>query len=65
MEKRKSIKNQRKMNKKNITMKQYGLKVKAKTNIVETFMGILNMVKLYHWKTYWIWLVETLKFLEI
>ena len=52
MEKRKSLKNQRKMNKKNITMKQYGLKDKAKTNIVETFMGILNMVKLYHWKTY-------------
>ena len=52
MEKRKSLKNHRKINRKNITMKQYGLKDKAKTNIVETFMGMLNMVKLYHWKTY-------------
>ena len=52
MEKRKSLKNHKKMNKKNVTMKQYGLKDKAKTNIVETFMGMLNMVKLYHWKTY-------------
>ena len=51
MEKRKSLKNNKK-NKKNITMKQYGLKDRAKTNIVETFMGMLNMVKLYHWKTY-------------
>ena len=38
-------------NPKNKTMKHGGASKKQKAKIVETFLAILNAIKLYHWKT--------------
>tara|TARA_Y100000389_G_scaffold76014_1_gene72647 strand:+ start:220 stop:693 length:474 start_codon:yes stop_codon:yes gene_type:complete len=36
----------------NTSIKKHGLKDNFKKNLVETFIGMLNTVKLFHWKTY-------------
>ena len=42
---------QKKRTVKNKTMKYGGASTKQKAKIVETFLAILNAIKLYHWKT--------------
>lgn len=44
-------KTQKKRSSNNKTMKRGGASKKQKAKIVETFLAILNAVKLYHWKT--------------